>query len=1543
MPHELRLVARMGLSQLWLSLLWLLVLLFILLAPSRFAAAATTTPIMFVTQPPFGGDFTSVNAVFGNHRGTTGSTPRGGDLYIRYPDGTLRNLTALAGYGLAPNQEISVREPTVHWSGTKAIFSMVIGGTVKNNYSPVYFQMYEVTGLGANDPVQITRLPQPADCNNVSPLYGTDDRILFTSDCPHNGNRTLYPQLDEYESSPTVTGIWSMNADGTDRRLLDHAVSGDFTPTIASDGRVVFTRWDHLQRDQQNNEGTLSYGAFNYASETSTQALGTNAEIFPELRRQPNGSYEHGHTFNVFFPWQINEDGTGLETLNHLGRHELTGYFNSSHDGLPEFIAPSGRRITDLFLHLREDPTRPGYFYGTKAPEFATHASGQIVGINAPESLNADAMQLDYVTDPLSASVVGDGQTPPPTHPGHFRNPVALSDGALIAVHTTSPFADRAVNGPLSSRYDFRLVELSPPPGYRTVAARLIPNGISKSVSYWDNYSYSQHSYNGVLWELDPVEVRARPRPPRHTNPLPDIEAQILTQELGGQAGVDRLRGFLEAQNLALVISRNVTRRADKQQDFNLRITGTSTQTTQPGVTPVDVSFMQFLQGDLIRGYSNFHSGRRVIGQLMHDGLLQPAPSAPASSVVLANDGSMAAFVPARRALSWQMLAPNGAPVVRERYWLTFAPGEMRVCTNCHGINTADVVLQQPAPSNPPVALRQLAQWWRANFDDGTANPTATATATFTPVTTNTNAPTATRSATRTPTATAPPVPPATATSVPPTATRTRTATSLPPATATSTTTSTGTTYYVSVTGNDNNAGSSAAPWLTLQKAGDVARAGDTVIVRAGTYRGFRPRNSGTAQAPVRFVAEVGVIVNSAGAANSNGDNIWVRNVDYIVIEGFEITNAPRAGVGIQGEPDRNVIGTVVRNCHCHHNGRWGIFTGYARDILLEDNETSFSAAEHGIYVSNSGDRPIVRRNHAHDNVASGIQLNADPSQQGDDPNDPEGDGIIDGALIENNVIHDNGAIGGAAINLASVRNSLIRNNLLYGNRASGIAGWDDGFSSAYGTQGNRILGNTIVQPSNGRFAVVLINGSINNTVVDNILLHAGTRGSLEVDASSQVGLVSDYNAVVNVFSDDTTFMTLAQWRQRGFDQHSILSSSAALFVNAAGNDYHLSSTSPARDVGVARADLPSDLDGRTRPQGSGFDMGAYEFVVSGPVPSATATATSTSTLAVPPTSTRSATRTPTTTTAPFTATRTPTHTATQTSTAVPPTRTNTRLPSATNTVRTPTRTPTRTFTATSAPTRTFTRTRTPTRLATSSPTVRAASPTPTGVVTPVTAGRILWLDASALGGLSDGAAVTTWTDRSGTARHATQSTLSLRPTYRSAGINGRPSLRFDGIDDHLRIGTALLSGSTPRTVVFVIRPTAVGNRGVIDLGDGRANGAAFMVTPEYGVRVMGGNRLFQQAASGAAEIGVVTLAGATTATIAAHVNGVALAVGSTGSMAINTAGLASIGTFTAIPTNKHNFAGDIAEILVYNRVLSAAEIDTMERYLSAKYSIAVQ
>ena len=72
----------------------------------------------------------------------------------------------------------------------------------------------------------------------------------------------------------------------------------------------------------------------------------------------------------------------------------------------------------------------------------------------------------------------------------------------------------------------------------------------------------------------------------------------------------------------------------------------------------------------------------------------------------------MAALVPAERALTWHLTNAAATPVVRERYWLTFQPGEIRVCTSCHGINTLDQA-GNPAPTHPPSALAKLLAFWK--------------------------------------------------------------------------------------------------------------------------------------------------------------------------------------------------------------------------------------------------------------------------------------------------------------------------------------------------------------------------------------------------------------------------------------------------------------------------------------------------------------------------------------------------------------------------------------------------------------------------------------------------------------------------------------------------------------------------------------------------------------------------------------------------------------------------------------------------------------
>jgi Ca2+-binding RTX toxin-like protein len=388
--------------------------------------------------------------------------------------------------------------------------------------------------------------------------------------------------------------------------------------------------------------------------------------------------------------------------------------------------------------------------------------------------------------------------------------------------------------------------------------------------------------------------------------------------------------------------------------------------------------------------------------------------------------------------------------------------------------------------------------------------------------------------------------------------------------------------FFVATNGNDANDGSFANPWRTLQHAADTVQAGDLVTVRAGNYAGFDLWTDGTAANPITFRGETGAVINAPNQRTADGINL--EGADWIVIEGFTVTGLPRAGI-------RSVINShvTIRNNVCDANGRWGIFTGHSYDLLIENNITSRSVAEHGIYVSNSGDRPVIRGNVSFSNNGCGIHMNGDISQGGD--------GIISEALVERNTLYDNGRGGGSAINGDGVQNSRFQNNLIYNSHASGISLYriDGGGSS----KNNVVVNNTVIVASDGRWALNISDGSTGNTVYNNIFYsYHSYRGALQVDADCLSGFTSNWNVIEDrcTTDDGSSVLTLAQWRTAtGQDANSLVATPEQLFVSLATDDYHLSPTSPAIDRGTGLQAPPVDLEGNSRPRGVTFDVGSYE------------------------------------------------------------------------------------------------------------------------------------------------------------------------------------------------------------------------------------------------------------------------------------------------------------------------------------------------------------
>src|SRR5687767_12738583 len=141
--------------------------------------------------------------------------------------------------------------------------------------------------------------------------------------------------------------------------------------------------------------------------------------------------------------------------------------------------------------------------------------------------------------------------------------------------------------------------------------------------------------------------------------------------------------------------------------------------------------------------------------------------------------------------------------------------------------------------------------------------------------------------------------------------------------------------YYVSTAGSDGAAGTSSAPWRTLQHAANSVSAGDSVVVRPGSYAGFHLTASGTAASRIAFSAEPGAVVDRRNASTADGINL--EGASHVTVEGFAVRPASgqtlRSGI-------RTVTGSgvVVRNNTVDNVAWWGVLTGFSEGVVVEGN-----------------------------------------------------------------------------------------------------------------------------------------------------------------------------------------------------------------------------------------------------------------------------------------------------------------------------------------------------------------------------------------------------------------------------------------------------------------------------------------------------------------------------------------------------------------------------------------------------------------------------
>jgi len=235
-----------------------------------------------------------------------------------------------------------------------------------------------------------------------------------------------------------------------------------------------------------------------------------------------------------------------------------------------------------------------------------------------------------------------------------------------------------------------------------------------------------------------------------------------------------------------------------------------------------------------------------------------------------------------------------------------------------------------------------------------------------------------------------------------------------------------------------------------------------------------------------------------------------------------------------------------------------------------------------------------------------------------------------------------------------------------------------------------------------------------------------------------------------------------------------------------------------------------------------------------------------------------------------------------------------------------------------------------------------------------VTNGLALWLKADSLA-LSDGQSVSTWTDSSTNGNNATQGTVSAQPMFHTGLFNGKPGVRFDGTSDFLALSRIGLPSGLTYFAVFRTTSTDstrgyAGNAALTILGD---NHPLFVYN---GFGVTGGkgefNAFDQPSGSGWEHYNSATtvndgVARDMIATFASsdntprlYVNGLLEASGTTDYgepfVGINRVG----GGYLDGSGTGDLYDGDLAEILIYDTVLSGSDRQSAHEYLVAKYAL---
>jgi hypothetical protein len=430
---------------------------------------------------------------------------------------------------------------------------------------------------------------------------------------------------------------------------------------------------------------------------------------------------------------------------------------------------------------------------------------------------------------------------------------------------------------------------------------------------------------------------------------------------------------------------------------------------------------------------------------------------------------------------------------------------------------------------------------------------------------------------------------------------------------------SAGNTVYVATTGSDNNNGSISSPFKTFAKAINVVGAGDTIVVRGGTYKERLNFNkSGSSGAPITATVQSGekVIVDMQ---NSAGDVINIpAGIGYINVNGFEIANSSGYGIRLSGHDIK------AENLYIHHAQLMGLYMDgqnltvrgnrVTQNSLVDKGTTASSGWGSGIKCRVGGNNILLENNTTFNNWGEGMAITR-----------------CSNVTARNNVAYDNFSVNFYIDNSYDVTfeknfsyctiNSGFEKN---GNPASGFAIGEE-FYDGWGAKLARvkILNNISTNCSRGviAFAADVPGGGLDNVVIANNTFWNSINNTVSLQPSlDKTRNVRVFNNIIYQFSgkevwvEDRTGITMNNNFWVGVSSVSAGNGSGpgdvfgdvkmATSPNNNPTSFGLASNSPAINGGVADALIKDDFESKLR---SGLpDMGAIEY--GGNLPTATPT-----------------------------------------------------------------------------------------------------------------------------------------------------------------------------------------------------------------------------------------------------------------------------------------------------------------------------------------------